>query len=77
MAFNVDSLQKELGGTAGNIAYTLKLLEDNPYIVGTAGKDFLVYQQFLSELGLNTKHIKVLENDGRNTNNQRMPSRRM
>lgn len=63
VAFNVESLQKELGGTAGNIAYTLKLLEENPQIVGTAGKDFSVYVDSLSKLGISTEHIKILEDD--------------
>lgn len=40
LSFFADKLSKNLGGTAGNLAYTLKLLGAEPYIVATAGNDF-------------------------------------
>ncbi len=63
VSFNVNSLQKEFGGTAGNIAYTLKLLEQNPIIVGTVGKDFVTYQKRLESLNLTTEHVQILEDE--------------
>lgn len=63
VSFNVDSLQKEFGGTAGNVAYNLRLLEDFPLIVGTVGKDFSTYAENLQKLKISTEHIHVLENE--------------
>ena len=40
VAFLVPELRREFGGCAGNIAYNLKLLGDEPFAVGTVGDDF-------------------------------------
>ncbi len=47
LSFLVNKLTKQLGGTAGNIAYTLKLLGIEPLIFAPAGNDFAEYQSFL------------------------------
>jgi bifunctional ADP-heptose synthase (sugar kinase/adenylyltransferase) len=39
VAFLVPELRREFGGCAGNIAYNLKLLGDNPIPMGTVGDD--------------------------------------
>jgi len=62
VAFMVTELRREFGGCAGNIAYTLKLLGDEPLPVGAAGKDFRTYTKWLEEQGITREHIKVLEN---------------
>jgi len=51
VCFNVNGLSEQFGGTAGNIAYTLSLLEEKPLIIATIGKD---YQQYYAWLGKNT-----------------------
>ena len=61
VSFLVPELRREYGGCAGNIAYNLKLLEANPLIMATVGKDFTPYSQWLSYCGLNQECIKVLE----------------
>lgn len=60
VAFNVDRLEVDLGGTAGNIAYNLALLGEKPLIHATAGEDFALYRQKLTRLGLALSHIKIL-----------------
>ena len=40
VCFNINGLVEKFGGTAGNIAYTLSLLEERPTIIATAGQDF-------------------------------------
>jgi len=40
VAFLVPEMRREFGGTAGNIAYNLRLLDDNPLIMATVGEDF-------------------------------------
>jgi adenosine kinase len=39
VCFNVTSLQEKFGGTAGNIAHSLRLLGEQPVIIATIGKD--------------------------------------
>lgn len=63
VCFNVDSLHREFGGTAGNIAYSLKLLELDPVILATAGKDFFSYRLHLEKSGIETSYIKELEDE--------------
>jgi adenosine kinase len=58
VAFLVPDLRREYGGTAGNIAYNLKLLGEDPAIMATVGHDFDPYQQRLQALGLATRHVR-------------------
>src|SRR5207253_8383420 len=43
VAFLVPTLRREFGGTAGNIAYNLKLLGEDPCIMATVRHDFEPY----------------------------------
>lgn len=61
VAFLVPDMRREFGGTAGNIAYNLQLLEGNPTIMATVGQDFAPYQAWLDENKLDSSHIKVIE----------------
>jgi len=58
LSFLVDKLNKQFGGTAGNIAYNLKLLGIDPFILSAAGNDFSQYDDFLKENLIETKYIK-------------------
>lgn len=62
VAFYVPEMRREFGGTAGNIAYNLQLLEGNPLIMATIGEDFAPYTQWLNKNKLNTSHIKTIAN---------------
>ena len=55
-------MRREFGGTAGNIAYNLQLLEGKPLIMATVGEDFANYTQWLNANKLNTTHIKTIAN---------------
>ena len=59
VAFTVD-LRKEFGGCAGNIAYNLKLLGDEPLIVATVGNDFDVYEAWFKKNKIDTRCIKII-----------------
>src|SRR3989338_9034061 len=59
LSFLVDTLKKQFGGTAGNIAYTLKLLGVYPLIVAPAGNDFGPYQNFLLKHGIDISGISI------------------
>lgn len=60
VAFYVPEMRREFGGTAGNIAYNLQLLEGKPLIMATVGEDFANYTQWLNQHQLNTAHIKTI-----------------
>jgi adenosine kinase len=60
VSFMVPDMRREFGGTAGNIAYNLKLLGDDPAIMATVGHDFTPYAQRLADLGLSSRHVRVL-----------------
>ncbi|MCW8918439.1 MAG: carbohydrate kinase family protein [Gammaproteobacteria bacterium] len=62
VAFLVPELRRETGGCAGNIGYNLKLLGGEPKIMATVGRDFDPYAAWLEECGLDTTHIKVIDN---------------
>ncbi len=57
LSFLVDRLSKNFGGTAGNIAYTLKLLGIDPYIHAAVGSDFESYRKFLHQHDIPTDYI--------------------
>ena len=62
VAFYVPEMRREFGGTAGNIAYNLQLLEGKPIMMATVGEDFSPYANWLIENKLNTTHIKTIAN---------------
>lgn len=63
LSFLVDSLKRQRGGTAPNIAYTLALLGGNPTIMATAGQDFSDYRAWLEAQGVDTSAIIEIEDD--------------
>ena len=58
VAFLVPDLRREYGGCAGNIAYSLRLLGEDPFIMATVGHDADPYELRLDRLGLSRKHVK-------------------
>jgi len=62
VAFLVPEMRREFGGTAGNIAYNLRLLEDNPMIMATVGDDFGAYAAWLDSNNISSAHIKKIPN---------------
>lgn len=61
LSFLVDSMDKRRGGCAPNIAYTLALLGERPYLMATAGQDFEDYRQWLDAAGIDTSLVKVVD----------------
>lgn len=57
LSFLVDSMVRQRGGVAANIAYTMKLLGADPLILGTVGQDFGDYRRWLEDHGLRTDQI--------------------
>lgn len=61
LSFLVDSMVKQRGGVAPNIAYTLALLGDRPAVMGTVGEDFGEYREWLEEQKIDTSLVKKIE----------------
>ncbi len=57
VSFLVPDMRREFGGCAGNIAYSLKLLEGEPLVMATVGQDFQPYANRLDALGLARTHV--------------------
>ncbi|MBV7332884.1 carbohydrate kinase family protein [Chloroflexi bacterium TSY] len=63
LSFLVDSMKRERGGVAANIAYTMKLLGGEPLLFATVGQDFGDYRRWLVEQTISTEHIIEIAND--------------
>ncbi len=61
VSFVVDKLNKNFGGCAGNIAYTMKLLGEEPIILGALGQDATDYLEHFKKVKLKTAYIKRVE----------------
>src|SRR5512140_488247 len=60
LSFLVDSMVRQRGGTAANIAYSLALLGGRPLLMGTAGEDFEEYRQWLESKGVDTSTVRII-----------------
>jgi adenosine kinase len=58
LSFLVDTMVRQRGGVAPNIAYNLALLGDRPIVFGTAGEDFGEYRAWLEAHGIQTTFIQ-------------------
>jgi adenosine kinase len=63
VSFLVDSMVRQRGGAAPNIAYNLALLGERPRVMGTVGQDFEDYRNWLDAQGVDTSAIKTIEGD--------------
>lgn len=60
LSFLVDTMTRQRGGVAPNIAYTLALLGEKPMIFATAGEDFEEYRTWLESHKIDTRYSKVV-----------------
>ena len=60
VSFLVPQMRREFGGCAGNIAYNLKLLGENPLPMATVGSDFQSYADWMAKHGIERRHIRVV-----------------
>ncbi len=59
MAFVTSRFARHHGGTGANIAWNLKLLNQDPLLVGTVGHDGGTYTALLEERGIATNRVEV------------------
>lgn len=60
LSFLVDSMSKQRGGVAPNIAYGMALLGEKPRVMATVGEDFGDYRAWLDSKGVDTSLMKVV-----------------
>src|SRR5213083_1173761 len=61
VSFLVDTMEKRRGGCGPNIAYTLALLGERPFLMATAGEDFGEYRQWLEAAGIDTSLVRQID----------------
>lgn len=63
LSFLVDSMRRERGGTAGNIAYNLALFDQPALLMATVGQDAPEYIAGLMARGVDTSGVLQLSNE--------------
>ncbi len=63
VCFNVNGMVEKFGGTAGNIAYSLSLLNEKPFIIATIGKDYKNYFDWLGKNNISVDGIKIIHEE--------------
>jgi adenosine kinase len=59
LSFIVNKFFKRRGGTAGNVSYTLGLLQTPHTLFSYAGSDFDEYETAFRNIGIDTSHVKI------------------
>lgn len=63
VCFTVNGMVEKYGGTAGNIAYSLALLQEQPVILASIGKDYDRYFDWLKEHRISFDHITIVPSE--------------
>jgi adenosine kinase len=61
VAFLVPRMRKEFGGCAGNIAYNLRLLGEDPIPMAAVGQDFGPYREHFKRQGINLDWVREID----------------
>lgn len=61
VSFLVPDMRREFGGCAGNIAYNLKLLGEEPLAMGTVGTDFGPYADWMDGKNISREYLRQVE----------------
>jgi adenosine kinase len=63
VSFQIDHVAEHFGGTAGNIAYSLKLMGGEPLITASIGHDYRRYFDRLDEQGIASDGIRIINSE--------------
>jgi adenosine kinase len=64
LSFLVDTLKRQRGGVAANIAYTMALLGAPPAVFTSVGaRDWAEYQEWMVQHGIDTRFIRVVPDE--------------
>ena len=61
VSFLVPDMHQSYGGCAANIAYGLQMLGEDVYLMGTVGRDFGRYRQWLDKCNINQQYVVEIE----------------
>lgn len=61
VSFLVPDMRREFGGCAGNIAFNLKMLGEDPFPMGTVGIDFGPYADWMDRFGIDRQYVKEVD----------------
>ena len=61
VSFLVPELRREFGGCAGNIAYNLRMIGGDPLPMGTVGRDFTPYAEWMDACGIDRRCIRQID----------------
>ena len=61
VSFLVPDMRREFGGCAGNIAFNLKLLGEEPLPMGTVGTDFSPYADWMDRFGISRQYVREMD----------------
>lgn len=61
ISFLINEPRESFGGTAGNIAYNLALLEEKSTLLTTVGKDFAEYKKWLEKYKIDISQLKTIK----------------
>ena len=61
LSFTVSGVKESFGGTGGNIAYNLAMLNEKPRLVAVAGKDFGKYKEWLVKNEIDISGVKAVK----------------
>ncbi|MHB8882913.1 MAG: carbohydrate kinase family protein [Thermodesulfovibrionales bacterium] len=63
VCFTVSGMVEKYGGTAGNVAYSLALLDEKPVILASIGKDYDRYFDWLKEHRISFEHVQIVQSE--------------
>ena len=63
VCFTVNGMVEKFGGTAGNIAYSLSLLDERPVVLATIGKDYQRYVEWLKKNHIALEGIRIINEE--------------
>ncbi|MBA4374119.1 MAG: carbohydrate kinase family protein [Thermodesulfovibrio sp.] len=63
VCFTVSGMVEKFGGTAGNIAYSLALLDEQPVILASIGKDYDRYFDWLKKHRISSEQIAIVSSE--------------
>lgn len=63
VCFTVNGMVEKFGGTAGNVAYSLSLMNEAPLVLATIGKDYASYFEWLKKNGISVDGIRIIDGE--------------
>lgn len=63
ICFQVDGVQENFGGTAGNIVYAMRLMGESPRLSATIGSDYHSYFKWFEDNGISTEDVHIIESE--------------